>query len=103
MLQDWFLSRLQLLGDCSLLLVLNWHQRNNATLRSWTLRCQVGHCHLANELSWTSIDKVHEQQTVDWDDTYSVSDCSTLSIWKTKDVKVLSLASSHNLGASLKP
>ena len=45
---------------------------------------------------------VHEQQTIGWDGKCFVSDCIPPGqIWKTKEVKVLSLASSHSLGASL--
>ena len=35
----------------------------------------VGHCHLVIEPFLILQDMVHEQQTIDWDDTYSVSDC----------------------------
>ena len=48
--------------------------------------------------------KVHGQQTKGLGDRYFVLDCNLLrSIWNTKNVKVLSLAVSQSLGASLNP
>ena len=53
-------------------------QRAHARQR---LRCQVGRCHLAIELSLTNVGKVHEQQTIDWDDMYE----TVLNIINLKD------------------
>ena len=36
---------------------------------------QVSHSHLVIEPFWDQKDMVHEQQTIGWDDMYSVSDC----------------------------